>query len=66
MENKNDKEQLQNTDKKQDEENYMALGMCFGASIGILLGLTIFKDVGLGLCFGPGIGMCIGLAIKKK
>lgn len=58
MENKNNKEQ--------DEENYMATGMSIGGCMGVVFGLTIFKNLALGLCFGTAIGMCIGLTIKKK
>ncbi|WP_297133236.1 hypothetical protein [Terrisporobacter sp.] len=46
------------------EENYMAIGMCFGVAIG-----TIFfneESRPYGICFGMLFGMVIGMSIKKK
>lgn len=43
---------------------YMSLGICFGVSIGLVFGRTVYSDnMSLGICFGLPIGMCIGAAI---
>lgn len=43
---------------------YMSLGMCFGVSGGLVVGMLLFPDnMALGMCFGIPIGMCIGMAI---
>ncbi len=45
---------------------YMSLGMCFGASGGLIFGTILFPDnMSLGMCFGIPIGMCIGMAIGQ-
>lgn len=60
-ENQNE-ENTENQEKS--EENYMAIGMCFGVAIG-----TIFFNAEsrpYGICFGMLFGMVIGMSIKKK
>ncbi len=45
---------------------YMSLGMCFGASGGLIFGNIFFpENMSLGMCFGIPIGMCIGMAIGQ-
>ena len=60
-----DEKANQNTENPENpEENYMAIGMCFGVAIG-----TIFFNAEsrpYGICFGMLFGMVIGMSIKKK
>lgn len=43
---------------------YMSLGICFGVSGGLLLGLLFFSDnMTLGMCYGMPLGLCVGMAI---
>lgn len=43
---------------------YMSMGICFGVSIGLVFGRTVYSDnMSLGICFGLPLGMCIGAAI---
>ena len=63
---KTDKDITEDENTKQNQENYMALGMCFGVSIGGLIGYIVFSNFSLGMCFGLSLGMAIGITIKKK
>lgn len=44
--------------------------MCFGISIGMCFGLSVFDNASLGMCFGIPIGLAVGTALtaseKKK
>jgi hypothetical protein len=50
---------LQKQHKLVTEGSYTSIYMCFGMSIGVVFGLTVFHNIALGI---P-IGMCLGLAI---
>lgn len=49
-------------------ENFMAVGMCMGMSLGLLFGQVFYKssNISLGMCMGMSVGMCIGTLIHKK
>ena len=53
-------------EKKEDEGNYMMVGMSLGMALGMSLGGIIFDDI----ITGMSIGMCLGLAggalVKRK
>lgn len=64
-----DKEKFEIKEDKEEQENYLSmgisLGLCFGSSIGLIFGM-LMDDITLGLCFGPGIGMCLGILISSS
>lgn len=43
---------------KKSNSNYVGLGLCIGAAVGLL----IFESVAI----GAGLGLCIGAGIKKQ
>ena len=47
--------------KKETQGTYLALGMCFGVTFGI-----IFDNLALGISFGLLIGLLIDNSISKK
>ena len=50
---------------KKDKNNqiqYMPIGMCLGLSIGMAIG-SAMGNISVGMCMGLGIGMCFGSAI---
>lgn len=53
-------------DSEQEEDNYMAIGMCLGMCLGCALGATGIISISYGISFGMLIGMVIGSTIKKQ
>ena len=50
---------------KKDKNNqiqYMPIGMCLGLSIGMAIG-SAMGTISVGMCMGLGIGLCFGSAI---
>ena len=50
---------------KKDKNNqiqYMPIGMCLGLSIGMAIG-SAMGNISVGMCMGLGIGLCFGSAI---
>ena len=47
---------------KNEEDNYLAVGMCLGMTIGQLL----FKNLSVGMGIGMCLGGAIGSSIKQK
>ena len=50
---------------KKDKDNqiqYMPIGMCLGLSIGMAIG-SAMGNISVGMCMGLGIGLCFGSAI---
>lgn len=61
MNNKNNKNTVQKYGTL-----YMSIGMCFGVSGGLILGMIFFpNNMTIGMSFGLPIGMCIGMAIGQ-
>jgi len=57
-----EQEALSNRSQPQQEEEeerspFISLGMCFG----LVLGMTVFDNIGVGLC----VGLCLALALSK-
>ena len=66
-----DKLKIEENEHGQKQENYMALGMCFGVMAGsvAMAILAMFGQIAWGgMCIGLGLilGMLIGMAIPKK
>ena len=51
---------------KEQQENYMALGMVWGMCAGSILSTLNVVSVSYGVSFGMLIGMAAGSAIKKQ
>ncbi len=49
-----------------EEDNYLAVGMCLGMCFGALVGHLLFKNMGVGMGIGMCLGLTIGLSIKQK
>ena len=47
---------------KNDQIQYMPIGMCLGLSIGMAIG-SAMGNISVGMCMGLGIGLCFGSAI---
>ena len=50
---------------KKDKNNqiqYMPIGMCLGLSIGMAIG-SAMGNISVGMCMGLGIGLCFGSAL---
>ena len=50
---------------KKDKDNqiqYMPIGMCLGLSIGMAIG-SAMGNISVGMCMGLGIGLCFGSAM---
>jgi hypothetical protein len=57
---KNEKHETQNG-------NYMAVGMCFGMSFGVMIASAFqISNLGYGMLAGLIVGMLIGMCIKRK
>ena len=52
-------------EKKNDQVQYMPLGLCIGLSLGVAIGAAM-GNVGVGMCMGLGIGMCFGAALDAR
>ncbi len=71
MENKNNHKQDENKDNLklqngESQHHYMmfglSIGMCFGASLGVMIGQFLFDNMSIGIAVGASIGMLLGLA----
>ena len=47
---------------KNNQIQYMPIGMCLGLSIGMAIG-SAMGNISVGMCMGLGIGLCFGSAI---
>ena len=47
-------------------QNKLAICIGLGSCFGIVLGQTIFDEVGLGLTIGMGVGLTIGVVWRKS
>ncbi|HBR08605.1 MAG TPA: DUF2700 domain-containing protein [Clostridiales bacterium] len=51
---------------KNEEDNYLAVGMCLGMCLGMTAGQLIFKNSAVGMGIGMCLGGAIGSSIKQK
>lgn len=51
---------------KDDEENYMVMGLPLGMCFGTVLGAAGIIPLSYGISFGMLIGILVGMCIKKK
>ena len=52
---------------KKDKDNqiqYMPIGMCLGLSIGMAVGAAM-DNISVGMCMGLGIGLCFGSSLDN-
>lgn len=56
-------EKLNGGNTNLDENREIALGICFGSGIGVLVG-AVLGNVGFGLSGGGVIGILVGIGIK--
>lgn len=49
-----------------EEDNYLAVGMCLGMCLGMTVGQLLFKNISVGMSIGMCLGLAIGSSIKKK
>ena len=52
---------------KKDKDNqiqYLPIGMCLGLSIGMALGAAM-GNISIGMCMGLGIGLCFGSSLDN-
>jgi len=50
--------------KHEDKSVWIPLGMCWGTSLGLILGI-FFGNVTIGLGFGPALGMLFGAIVSS-
>ena len=72
MENENNHKQDEHEDKLKQQigasQHYymvfgLSIGMCFGASLGVMIGQFLFDNMSIGIAVGASTGMLLGLAI---
>lgn len=57
---------MEKKNSNEKKEQYLPIFMCFGLSIGMVIGKVVFDDIALGMCIGMGIGVFIGAGLDAK
>ena len=60
-----DKENKNDGFKENEENNYLAEGLCLGMSFGLVMDQLVFDSIGIGMVVGMCLGMAVGANIKK-
>lgn len=51
--------------REKPQTSWMAVYMCFGASIGCAMG-SLMENIGAGMCYGMAMAMCLGAAMDAS